>query len=156
VDSTREPYAGAFGRSLGTASTGRPVEQNGADLRPYSALGDKKITYFDHSGRTQYYSLQTQFISRFGCGSQVQASYTLARTRANLSMTNSDGLSVADAPRDLTKPDLDWGRPDIGRTHIFNASLVWLLPAREYTSGVQRALFGNWEIAAIVGAASGR
>jgi hypothetical protein len=226
LDSTREPYAGAFGRSLGTPSVGRPIDQrtpnnwqwnvmfqhelfhaegrsgtlevgyvgnygqdqlrsvninqvlpgdrngngvddrfefatlpfggNAVDLRPYSALGNKAITSWEHWGKTRYHSLQAQFISRFGRGSQFQASYTLARTRANVSMTNADGLSGADAPIDLTNPDVDWGRPQVGRTHLFNASLVWLLPALENASSIRRALLGDWEIATILGAASGQ
>jgi hypothetical protein len=223
LDSAREPYAGAFGRSLGTANTGRPIDQvtpnnwqwnvmyqtelwhhttievgyvgnygydqlrgdeynqvpagdnngngisdrfeyatvpsggSGASLRPYGALGDKDILYWTHDGKSEYHSLQTQFISRFGRGSQVQASYTLSRSRANLSMTSSSGgLAATEASIDLSNPDLDWGRPEVGRTHIFNTSLIWLLPGLEDKSAFQRGFFGDWEIAAIVGAASGQ
>jgi hypothetical protein len=44
----------------------------------------------------------------------------------------------------------------MGRTHIFNASLVWMLPALEQRTGLVRGLLGDWEIATIVGAASGQ
>jgi len=128
-----------------------------AALRPFGVFGDKNLTYWDHSGRSKYHSLQTQVISRFGRGSQVQVSYTLARTRSNMSMTSSGGgLTAADAPVDNLNPDLDWGRPEVGRTHVFNASLVWLLPTLENQSGAMRGIFGDWEIATIVGAASGQ
>src|SRR5206468_9555732 len=111
---------------------------------------------WDHSGRSKYHSLQTQFISRFGRASQFQASYTLARSRANLSLTNSSGsLAAAVATLDLQNPDLDWGRPETGRTHIFNTSLVWLLPSLEGQSTGAKAVLGDWEIATIIGAASG-
>jgi hypothetical protein len=223
LDTNREPYAGAFGRSLGTLSTGRPVDQvtpnnwqwnvmyqtevwhhatlevgyvgnygydqlrvddlnqvpagdnngNGLDdrfefatagsdsarqaaLRPYGALGNKSINWWSHDGRSQYHSLQTQFISRFGRGSQVQASYTLARSRANLTQMNSGSLTGGDASLDLKNDDVNWGRPEVGRTHIFNASLIWLLPALEDKGAFQRAFFGDWEIASIVGSASGQ
>jgi hypothetical protein len=127
-----------------------------AAVRPFGVFGDAKITYWDHTGRSTYHSLQTQFVSRFGRASQFQASYTLARTRANLSLTDSSGsLSNGVASLDLTNPDADWGRPEIGRTHIFNASLVWLLPSLEGKSAGARTALGNWEIATIVGAATG-
>src|SRR5262249_38050191 len=127
-----------------------------AALRPFGVFGDQKITFWDHTGKSTYHSLQTQFISRFGRASQFQASYTLARSRANLSLTSSDGgLSKWVASNDLTKPDVDWGRPETGRTRIFNSSLIWLLPALEGRSAGTRAALGDWEIATIVGAASG-
>jgi hypothetical protein len=127
-----------------------------AALRPYGVLGNKNINWWSHDGRSQYHSLQTQFISRFGRGSQVQASYTLARSRANLSQTNSGGLAARDASLDLQNDDVNRGRPEVGRTHIFNASLIWLLPALEDKSAFQRGFFGDWELTAIVGAASGQ
>jgi hypothetical protein len=123
----------------------RSVPSNAA-LRPFGVFGDNTVTFWDHSGRSTYHSLQTQFVSRFGRGSQVQASYTLARSRANPDPSGAD----------LQNPDVDWGRPDVGRTHIFNASLIWLLPALDQQSGLMRGILGDWEIAAIVGAASGQ
>ena len=32
---------------------------------------------------------------------------------------------------DNQNPDADWGRPETGRTHIYNASLIYLLPTLE-------------------------
>lgn len=95
-------------------------------------------------------------MSRFG-QSQFQASYTLSRTRANLSLESSDGgLSAAVAPLDVTNPDLDWGRPLTDRTHIFNASLVLMLPTLQDKSPAVRAILGDWEIATIFAAGSGQ
>jgi hypothetical protein len=127
-----------------------------AALRPFGVFGDTHITFWDHTGRSTYHSLQTQFISRFGRASQFQMSYTLARSRANLSLTSSDGsLSKWLATNDLTNPGLDWGRPETGRTHIFNSSLVWLLPSLDNSSKGERAVLGDWEVATILGIASG-
>jgi hypothetical protein len=129
-----------------------------ASLRQFGALrGDNNITWWDHSGKSEYHSLQSQFISRFGRGSQVQASYTLSRSRANFNLTDSSAtVQVGAAKADITDDQYDWGRPDTGRTHIFNASLIWLLPALEGESGIKRGFFGDWEIASVVGAASGQ
>ena len=104
-----------------------------------------------------YHSLQTQLVSRLGRGSQFQVSYTLARQRANVAMTDSgQGLEQDTSPLDVADPDLDWGRPSVGRTHIFNSSLVWMLPMFENASGLKKTLLGDWEVSAIVGAATGQ
>ncbi len=130
--------------------------QGFAEVRPYGVFGDRRITLWDHSGRSNYHSLQTQLVSRFG-QSQFQASYTLSRTRANLSLQDSSGsLSAGVAPVDVTNPDADWGRPMTDRTHIFNASLVLMLPTLQNSSRAVRAILGDWEIAAIFAAGSGQ
>ena len=81
-----------------------------AALRPFGAMNGGAVTIWDHSGKSTYHSLQTQFISRFGRGSQFQASYTLSRSRANLAMTNSDGaLSVGVYKLDIERSGLRLG-----------------------------------------------
>jgi hypothetical protein len=101
--------------------------------------------------------LQTQFISRFGRGSQFQTSYTLSRSRANFTLTDSSGApSRGSTTLDNQNLDLDWGRPETGRTHIYNASLIWLLPALEDKSPAMRHILGDWEVTTIVGAGSGQ
>ena len=129
---------------------------NGA-LRRYGVFGDASIGIWAHDGESTYHSLQTQFISRFGRrGSQVQSSYTLSRSRANMALTDSGSLAQNTAALDLAAPDLDWGRPETGRTHIFNVSLVWMLPALEDKSGLVRHILGDWELTGITGAATGQ
>ena len=128
-----------------------------AALRPFGAMNSGAVTIWDHTGKSTYHSLQTQFISRFGRGSQFQSSYTWSRSRANIAMTNSDGaLSVGVYKLDIQDPDSDWGRPETGRDHIFNASLIWMLPALDDRSKLMRTIFGDWEISSIVGAGSGQ
>jgi len=120
-------------------------------------FGDTRITMWDHSGRSMYHSLQTQFVSRFGRGSQLQVSYTLSRTMSNDPLDNSDGgLSAEVAVLDRSNPDLDYGRARTDRRHIFNTALVWMLPSLEGRSKSMRQVFGDWEAAAILGAASGQ
>ena len=105
-----------------------------------------------------YHSIQTQFVSRFGRGSQFQASYTVARSRANFNLSDVVGgnLSQGFTAIDNENPDRDWGRPDVGRTNIFNMSVVYFLPTLEGASRVTRGLFGGWELATIVNAATGQ
>src|SRR5205807_658227 len=98
----------------------------------------------------------TQLVSRFAHGSQFQASYTLARTRSNDPLDNSDGgLTGEVAVLDRTNPELDYGRPRTDRTHIFNAALILMLPSLEDSSSGMRNVLGDWEVATIVSAASG-
>ena len=126
-----------------------------AIVRPYGVFGDRRITMWDHTGRSMYHSLQTQLISRFGA-SQFQASYTWSRTKANEPMDNSDGnLSRFVSTLDVQNPDLDYGLAGINRPHVFNASLVWALPRLEDRGGAMKHILGDWEIGTIVSAASG-
>jgi hypothetical protein len=128
-------------------------------LRPFGAFfnNNNNIAFWDHSGKSRYHSLQTQLVSRLARGSQLQVSYTLTRQRANVAMTDSgQGLEQDTAPLDVQNPDLDWGRPAVGRTHIFNASMVWMLPSLDGSTGLKKALLGDWELSAIVGAATGQ
>jgi Carboxypeptidase regulatory-like domain len=127
-----------------------------ASLRQFGVFGDNNIGIWVHSGKSTYNSLQTQWITRFGRGSQFQTSYTLARSRANLGMTASGQLDANNVVLDNQNPDADWGRPDAGRTHIYNASLIYLLPTLEDKSGLVKHIFGDWEVTTIVGAGTGQ
>jgi hypothetical protein len=135
------------------------VLSNPADgsLRPFgAAFGDKRITMWEHSGHSMYHSLQTQVISRWGA-SQVQASYTLSRTRANVALDDSSGgLTAGETVLDFTNPDADEGLANTDRRHVFNAAMVLAFPTFEADHGLRRALLGGWEVGAIVQAASGQ
>jgi hypothetical protein len=126
-----------------------------ASLRPYGVFGDTDITIWAHDGETSYHSLQTQFVSRFGRGSQFQTSYTWSKSLGNIGLDDSGGIDNDNAVSDLSNRDLDWGRTKTHRTHIFNASLVYVLPSLESKTGLVKAIFGDWEVASIVAAASG-
>jgi hypothetical protein len=126
-------------------------------LRPYGdAFGDRRITFWDHSGSSIYHGLQTQLLSRFGRGSQAQVSYTWSRTIGNDPLDNSSGSLSADLGKsDLDNPGLDRGLTRTHRTHIFNASLVLALPTLEDKSSFVKNVFGDWEIGTIAVASSG-
>jgi hypothetical protein len=128
---------------------------NGA-LRQYGVFGNTNIGVWDHTGESTYNSLQTQFISRLTGGTQFQVSYTLARSRANFAMTDSGQLAANTTQLDNQDPDLDWGRPETGRTNIFNASAIWMLPSLQGKSALMRMAFGDWEVTGIVGAGTGQ
>ena len=120
-----------------------------AALRPFGVFGDTDILVAESSGSSIYHGLQTQLRSRFGRGSQFQASYTFSRLIAN---TAQRGFRSGER---LGRPALDRGLPAFSRKHLFNASLVLELPGFAGRSGFVRNVLGDWEIGAIVLAASG-
>ena len=126
------------------------------DIRPYGAWGDKRITMWEHSGESMYHSMQTQLVSRWGA-SQVQASYTLSRNRANVALDNSSGGLSADESRlDVTNSAADFGLANTDRRHVFNAALVLAGPTLEGEHNLRGRLLGGWEVGTIVQAASGQ
>jgi hypothetical protein len=133
------------------------AQTGNGNLRPYGFLaGNNQIIINTHDRHSIYHALQTQVVSRFGNGSQFQVSYTFSKLLANDPLNNSSAGQNADAMlSDNTNPDLDYGRALIDRTHIFNASLVYNLPSLEDKTGFVKNVFGNWQVASIVTAASG-
>jgi hypothetical protein len=127
-----------------------------AAVRPYGLFGNTNIWIWGHDGKANYHSLQTQFISRFGRGSQFQASYTWSKETGNVPMDDSGGASSDNSITDLTNRGGDWGPTNLNRPHVFNASLVLMLPTLENKSGFVKHVFGDWEIASIVQASSGQ
>jgi len=128
-----------------------------ATVRPYGALtGNNRITIWGHDGTTSYHSLQTQLVSRFGRGSQFQSSYTWSKSLGTIPLDDSGGIGNDNSITDLGNRNLDYGPTKTDRRHIFNASLVLALPSLENKSGFVRNVFGDWEVAGIVAAASGQ
>ncbi len=129
---------------------------NGGDFRPYTVWGDADITIWGHGGESRYHSLQAQLVSRFGRGSQFQASYTWSKSTGNLGLDDSGGIDDDNSVSDLTNDGLDWGRTKIDRPHLLNASLILMLPTMENKSGFVKTVFGDWEVAAIGAYSSGQ
>ena len=129
---------------------------NGA-LRPYgNAFGDKRITFWEHTGESMYHSMQTQVVSRWGA-SQAQVSYTLSRSRGNVPLDNSSGGLAADETRiDLANRANDDGYTNVDRRHVFNAALVLAGPTYEDQGAMRKWLLGGWELGTIIQAASGQ
>jgi len=129
---------------------------NAGGLRPITQYGDHRITFWDHSGFSIYHGLQTQLVSRFGNGSQFQASYTFSKFIANSALADAyGGLNAEFTTTDPTNPSLDRGLALPDRRHIFNASVVLNLPKMEGKTGFTKALLGDWQIGGIVVAESG-
>ena len=127
-----------------------------AAFRPFTlAAGDNTINFWRNDGSSEYQAIQSQLISRFGRGSQLQLSYTWSDLEANDPLTDSAGSIQPVAITDLSNLDLDWGNAGIDREHVFNTSLVWHAPTFEERGGVFSTLFGDWTLGGIVSYASG-
>ena len=127
-----------------------------ASVRPYGVFGNTNIWIWGHDGKSNYNSLQTQFVSRFGRGSQFQASYTWSKSTGTVPLDDSGGAGADNSISDLGNRGLDWGPTKMNRPHIFNASLVLMLPSFENKSGFVKHVLGDWEIASIAAASSGQ
>ncbi|HEX6736868.1 MAG TPA: hypothetical protein VF310_01215, partial [Vicinamibacteria bacterium] len=127
-----------------------------AELRPFGVFGSENIAILDHGGSSIYHSLQTQLVSRFGRGSQFQLSYTWSRTLGDVTLTGGEnGLGAASVSA-LENRGLDRGLTFTHRAHVFNSSLVLVLPDLEKRSSFVKNVFGGWEIGTIAQASSGR
>jgi hypothetical protein len=126
-----------------------------AALRPYGVFGNESIAILDHGGSTIYHSLQSQLVTRFGRGSQFQASYTFSRALGDVTLAGGENGLGSASVSELENRSLDYGLTQTHRKHIFNASLVLVLPELENKSGFVKNVFGGWEVATIAQAASG-
>ncbi len=126
-----------------------------AALRPFGVFGNASIAILDHGGSSVYHSLQTQLVSRFGRGSQFQASYTFSRTIGTVSLTGGENDLGSTTTSLREDPGLDRGLTTSHRKHIFNASLVFVLPEFDDKSGFVKNVLGGWEVGTIAQYASG-
>jgi len=107
---------------------------------------------WNHRGDSIYHSLQATFQSKLTHNSQFQSSYTWSK---NLSDTTLAYVDTTTGIADIYNPRIGRGNADFDRRHIFNASLIYNLPALERQNGFVKAAFGNWEMATIVNLFSG-
>jgi hypothetical protein len=120
-----------------------------AALRPYGVFGDSTILFWQNDGESEYDSLQTQLVSRFGRGSHLQVSYTYSQLEANDPLNDAGAGTFAGQITDLSNPGLDWGKAALHRPHVANASLLYHLPALEGRGSWIEALLGDWGVGLI-------
>ncbi len=121
-----------------------------AALRPYGVFGDNVILYWQTNGQSTYDSLQAQFITRFGQGSQFQTSLTLSDFDADTDVGSSNAGTGVHQITDLDNLGLDQGPATLHRDVIFNASLVHNLPTFENKKGFVKHVLGDWTVGAIL------
>jgi len=129
-----------------------------APYRPIGVYNDSDTQIWTTDGRSDYNSLQTQYITRFGRGSQFQASYTWAwEFTADASMRDSSGdIQNTSSVTDPFNPGLDNSDADMYREHVLNGSVIYNLPTFAGEGGVKEWLGGNWAIGGIFIYSSGQ
>ena len=126
-----------------TSSTPAADSDARAALRPYGVFGNENIAILDHGGNSIYHSLQTQLVSRFGHGSQFQASYTFSRAIGDVTLAGGENGIGASSVSLLENRGLDRGLTQTHRKHIFNASLVFVLPELDGQVGLREERAGR-------------
>ncbi|HVS62696.1 MAG TPA: carboxypeptidase-like regulatory domain-containing protein [Thermoanaerobaculia bacterium] len=127
-----------------------------ASFQKFGAFGTGGLTYWTTNGKSEYDSIQTQYITRFGRGSQLQASYTFSDFKSQGDVAGSSGgLNATETVTDIDNPELDFGPAETDREHIFNASVIHNLPTFEGQGGFKEWFLGNWSVGGIVNYTSG-
>jgi hypothetical protein len=108
----------------------------------------------ESEGDSWYNSLEASLTKRLSHGLQFLASYTFSKT-LDTDGSEVNGISAANTLPlgDQNSPAQRWGRSSIDRPQRFVFSATWTLPSPSH--GVERALFGGWDLGAIVTIQSG-
>jgi hypothetical protein len=156
-------YAGSRARNLiwvGNINEVQPGPGSQASRRLIQPLSNvTTINYFDTSNRSSYNSLQLKLNKRFSQGLQFLASYTFGKSLDYAGAPASGGGAVG-GPQSVTLFDESRGPSGFDVKHRFVLSWVWELPFGEgrrfATSGLPKALFGDWQFGGIVTLSTGR
>lgn len=122
-------------------------------FQPYSS-----IPLSDESGNSNYNSLQFTAQKRLAHGVSVLANYTFQKSLDNVAPSSggtgagtTGGGSNPPYPWYMTgNRQLDYGRSDFNRQHVFVLSYVWQTPALRGSNKLVRGVAGDWEITGIV------
>jgi hypothetical protein len=107
---------------------------------------------WDHRGDSIYNSLQAMYSARWGRTSIFQTSYTWSK---NISTTTLGYIGTSTVVSDSYNSRANRGLADFDRRHVFNASLVYSLPALEGQNSLLKAIAGNWETSTVINVATG-
>jgi len=102
------------------------------------------IGQVDDTGRGNYRGLLLSMQRRLKGGLSVLSNWTVSRCMSDPATTEITGPTITDP----SNPDLDYSYCASDRRHVINVSVVARTP--EFSSGVMRAAFSNWQIAPIV------
>ena len=101
--------------------------------------------------------LQAEVRRRFKNGLSFQANYTFQKTLTDLPFEDQNRQGET---QESNNPELNYGRSDFDRTHVFNANMIFELPfgkGKQYlnSGGWMNALVGGWQFTSIVNLESG-
>lgn len=128
-----------------------------ASRRPFAGFGN--IPYRESSASSIYHSLQARAEKRFAQGFSYLASYTFSKAIDDSSGVPSSTAS-SNSPQNSFDLKAERGLSEFDVRHRFVASFIYELPfgkGKPYlNSGIAARIFGDFEIAGIVAAQTGR
>ena len=137
------------------------IENNTLALRLRPNQQFNRITYIDSGGNSFYHAGQVTLRRRFSSGLGLSMAYTFAKSIDDGSIdpvgaSSGGGLSTTTsrAPVDIRNYNLERGRSDFDRTHVFTTSGLWDLPVgrgrRFFNSGgTLNQLLGGWTLTGV-------
>ena len=126
-------------------------------------FGTATIQYQDQFGNSNYNALQTSLRRRAANGLTMLLSYTFSKSIDTGSSTNQSTTGTQQFPQDIRNIlQTERGLSDFDRRHQFSGSFNYELPfgrGRQFfadSRGLSQAVFGGWQVNAIVSLLSGR
>jgi len=135
-----------------------PVQRAGLDasvlrqFKPFPAYN--AIGLYQFTGTSSYHSLQAT-LSHNGKNLQYFATYTFGKALGTVATAESDGAAWADP---IDTRNRSWGVLPFDRTHVFNLSYNWSVPAIArggFANPVTRGIFNGWQVSGITTVQSG-
>ncbi len=138
-------------------NNGLDIDENGVGVQFRANRNAGPVDYLANEGLYRYNALQVEVRRRFTQGFSFQANYTFQKTLTDVPEEDQNRF---DPYLDLENPGLEYSRADFDRTHAFNFNAIYELPfgkGRAFLDrgGLTDALFGGYQISAIVQAVSG-
>jgi hypothetical protein len=128
-----------------------------AGYRPYlsyfgqATAGDAQLPVADFEGYSTYHSLQATWRGKIDSrGSLYQFSYTWSKALALQGVQGLIGQGATDVFSDNLNPRRDYGPTGFDRRHMFNGSVVYVLPTLAGKGAFARNVSGGWSIEPVV------
>jgi hypothetical protein len=122
-------------------------------LNPYA-----EVDFKTSGGSDRYDALQLLLSRRFSTGLTLNGQYTFGRSFGTTAGSN-EARTAANNARNISDWEYDRGYNNFDVRHTFNLSAIYTLPIgkgkRFDLGGIGNALFGGWDIGAIINARSG-
>jgi len=146
-------FVGTEGRNLANLiNLNQPLNGNGP--RPFPRIGPQ-IQWREHKGSSSYKGMDLSFEKRFSSGYSFGLAYTLSECEDDTAEHLSTGGSPSRS-QDARNLAAWLGPCGYDNRHRFSANYVFELPFAKGSSGVTKALFGDWLVSGIFAARSGR
>lgn len=160
-----QQLANPFAALLPTSQTflSAPTISRGQMLRPFPQYG--RVLQMDpHRGVTNYNSLQTSFMKRFGAGGILSVAYTYSKLKANTDSSSAfldEGFIFGGSAQDNNHPEREYSVSSYDVPHNLSIGYGLDLPfghGKHFMGdahGVANALIGGWRLNGITTFRSG-